>query len=201
MTSKIFLTGIATVLATVMGANATTIRPFAGATMGLQGAYYNSKLDSSNIDSPKDSITFGLEAGARFGEYNKIYNYGFSVNYDNSSREKIKEKFSDVTLAKINTNVFSATFDNYMRLSGDKMKRIDLVLGAGLGMMEYYADSKDGGSDLTRWSSLVELKAGLDFELTHNITLSAQTRLFVPMRDAYGIKASYIAGGAVKYVF
>lgn len=200
MTSKIFLTSIATVLATVMGANATTIRPFAGATMGLQGAYYNSKLDSSNIDSPKDSITFGLEAGARFGEYNEIYNYGFSVNYDNSSREKIKEKWTDVTVAKINTNVFSATFDNYLRLSGDKMKRIDLVLGAGLGMMEYNADWT-AKSDDTRWSSLVELKAGLDFELTHNITLSAQTRLFVPMRDAYGIKASYIAGGAIKYVF
>jgi hypothetical protein len=183
-----------------MGANATTIRSFAGATMGLQGAYYNSKLDSSNIDSPKDSITFGLEAGARFGEYNKIYNYGFSVNYDNSSSEKIKQKFSDATMAKINTNVFSATFDNYMRLSGDKMKRIDLVLGAGLGMMEYNA-GWTARSDDTRWSSLVELKAGLDFELTHNITLSAQTRLFVPMRDAYGIKASYIAGGAVKYVF
>ncbi|MBQ7409263.1 MAG: hypothetical protein IJV03_01725 [Alphaproteobacteria bacterium] len=200
MTSKIFLTGIATVLATAMGANATTIRPFAGATMGLQGVYYNSGLDASELDSPKDFITFGLEAGARFGEYNKIYNYGFSVNYDNSSREKIKDKFSDVTRAKINTNVFSATFDNYMRLSGDKMKRIDLVLGAGLGMIEYNADWT-GASDDTRWSSLVELKAGLDFELTHNITLSAQTRLFVPMRDAYGIKASYIAGGAVKYVF
>ena len=80
------------------------------------------------------------------------------------------------------------------------MKRIDLVLGAGLGMMEYNLDINHA-SDITRWSSLVELKAGLDFELTHNVTLSAQTRLFVPMRDAYGIKASYIAGGAVKYVF
>ena len=80
--------------------------------------------------------------------------------------------------------------------------RIDLVLGAGVGVMNYHLDSQvAAASDETAWSTTIVAKAGLDFELTKNLTLSATMRWLIPTREHYNVAASYIAGGAIKYMF
>ena len=200
MTSKFLLTGLAILSATTFSANATTIKPFIGATMGVQTIAYSDDAKDmehdQHIDLPTGFFAFGLEAGARFGEYNKIYNYGFSLNVDKSTYSKVTHKFTDKKIADLDTFALSSTFDNYIRLKQDK--RIDLVLGAGLGTMAWHADDKH---DTTRYSFAPVVKAGLDFELTSNITLSAMARVFLPTRSDYLMTATGILGGAVKYVF
>ena len=203
MKSNILLMGAAALLVSTAAANAMEYRPFVGLGMGIQGLIYDDAIeDNAPYYLPKDFVAFGIEGGARFGSYDKIYNGGFSVNIDTTDTEKVTAKFTNDTIAKIKTTALTATYDNFIRISGDKMKRIDLVLGAGIGAMNYHWDSAVNGiADETKWSTEFAFKAGLDFELTKNITLSANMRWFIPTREHYDIAASYIAGGAIKYVF
>ena len=204
MKSKILLMGASAIMLSVAGANATEYKPFVGVAMGIQGMIYDDAFEDATADSylPKDFITFGIEGGTRFGSYDKIYNGGFSINVDTSDSEKVSNKFTNETYAKLKTTALTATYDNFIRISGDKAKRIDLVLGAGLGAMNYHLDSQTvAANDETVWSTAFAFKAGLDFELTKNLTLSANMRWLVPAREHYGIAASYIAGGAIKYSF
>ena len=198
MKSNILLTSMAALLVTTT-ANATTIKPFVGATLGIQGAVYSDdakdKSRAEHFDLPEDFIAFGLEGGMRFGEYNKIYNGGVTLAAKISTRGKVEDKFSDATLTRVNYSEIYGTYDNYIRLSGDKMKRIDLVLGIGGGVMSYHAE------DETIWSITPAFKIGVDFEINKHITLSAETLIFTPYRNDYLVEGSYITGGAIKYVF
>lgn len=203
MKTKLLLMGTSALALSVAGANATEYRPFVGVAMGVQGIIYDDAIeDSAPYYLPKDFIAFGIEGGMRFGSYDKIYNGGFSVNINTSDSEKVSNKFTNETYAKVKTTAISATYDNFIRVSGNKAKRIDLVLGAGAGVMNYHIDSETAAAkDETAWSTALAFKAGLDFELTKNLTISANMRWFVPTREHYDIAASYIAGGAIKYVF
>ena len=196
MKTNLFLTSSAAVLLSLTAANAVEFNPFIGANMGIAGTNYSNEAEDlyAVADLPSDFFAFGIEGGVRFGDYNKIYNGGVTLNLDMTDKEKIREKFSDTKLANIKTFAMSATYDNYLRLSGDKTSRIDLVLGAGLGTMNYKIDD-------TVYSPTFAFKAALDFGLTRNIILSAQTRLFVPTRSHYDIDTQYIVGGAIKYQF
>ncbi len=202
MKANILFMGAAALLVSA-AANATEYRPFVGLGMGIQGLIYDDAIeDNAPYYLPKDFVAFGIAGGARFGSYDKIYNGGFSVNIDTTDSEKASYKFTNETYAKIKTTALTATYDNFIRISGDKAKRIDLVLGAGMGAMNYHLDSETAlKDDETRWSTEFAFKAGLDFELTKNLTLSATMRWFVPTREHYNIATSYIAGGAIKYMF
>lgn len=202
MKSNILLMGAAALLVSA-SANATEYRPFVGIEMGIQGLIYDDAIeDNAPYYLPKDFVAFGIAGGARFGSYDKIYNGGFSVNIDTTDTEKVTDKFTNVTYAKIKTAAMTASYDNFVRISGDKTKRIDLVLGAGIGTMNYHWDSEIIGiDDKTAWSTTLAFKAGLDFELTKNLVLSANMRWLVPTREHYDIATSYIAGGAIKYMF
>ena len=198
------LTSVAALLVSVAGANAMEYRPFVGATMGLQGAVYSNDAKdmerAMHIDMPTDFFVFGIESGVRAGGYNQIYNGGLTLSATKSTYSKVQDKYTDDRVASADMFNISASYDNYIRISGDKASRIDLVLGAGLGMMAYHIDPV-GADSSTKWSFAPELKAGMDFELTHNVTLSATARAIIPTRSGYEMDMSYIVGGAVKYIF
>ena len=204
MKSKIMLTSVAALLVSVAGANAMEYRPFVGATMGLQGAVYSNDAKdmerAMHIDMPTDFFVFGIESGVRAGGYNQIYNGGLTLSATKSTYSKVQDNYTDDRVASADMFNISASYDNYIRISGDKASRIDLVLGAGLGMMAYHIDPV-GADSSTKWSFAPELKAGMDFELTHNVTLSATARAIIPTRSGYEMDMSYIVGGAVKYIF
>ena len=204
MKTKILLTSMTALLATFAGANALEYNPFVGATMGIQGALYSDDAKdmerANHIDLPTDFFAFGLEAGVRAGSHDRVYNGGITLGATKSTYSKVEHKYSDKRVASTDLLNISATYDNYIRVSGDKARRIDLVLGAGAGVMAYHTDPIDA-DDETVWSFAPEFKIGMDFELTKHISLSANFRTFVPMRDHYAMEGSYIAGGAFKYIF
>ena len=204
MKSNMFLTSFAAIFASVASASAIEYHPFIGATMGFAGADYSNEAEDfareKSIDLPEDFFSIGIEAGVRFGNHSQIYNGGITLSMDKTDGSKIRDKFTDASYGKLHSLVMSATYDNYIRLSGDKKSRIDMVLGAGLGSMNYVYDFKELPNE-TVYSPLFAFKAGLDFELTNHITLSATGRLFVPTRSHYDMDTHYILGGAIKYLF
>ena len=207
MKTNLFLTSLGAILFSVAGANALEYRPFVGASLGLSGLKYSNAIETAALnntaDLPSDFFAFGLETGVRFGGYSKIYNGGITFNVDMTTASDIDDLFSSVKYGEIRTVGLSATYDNYLRLSGDKTSRIDLVLGAGFGTMNYEIDyeATTGLPDEKVYSPMFAFKAGLDFELTKNVALSAVSRLFVPTRSGYDMHIQYVVGGAVKYLF
>lgn len=204
MKSKIALTSAAALLISVAGANALEYRPFVGATMGLQGTMYSDSAKDferiAQIDFPTDFFVFGIDAGVRAGSYFDIYNGGVSVSATKSTYSSIQQKYVDHRVASGDLFNVAITYDNYIRISGDKQNRIDLVVGAGFGSMAYHID-RVVGDNSTKWSFAPEFKLGLDFELTQHVILSANFRTIIPTRSHYETELSYICGGAVKYLF
>ena len=206
MKSKILLTSIAALSLTAT-ANAAEYQPFVGLSLGMQSAKYSRAAEdyvsSITSDLPSDFFNIGIEGGFRFGEYDEIYNGGMTVALDFTTNSSIENRFTNVKAANINVAHLSALYDNYLRLSGDKEKRIDLVLGVGLGVMNYHINAKDPllFHGETIYSGTVAFKAGLDFELTKSVTLSTNVRVFTPVRSHYAADVTYIAGGAIKYKF
>lgn len=205
MKTKIMLTSAAALLVSVAGANAFEYRPFAGLTMGIQHVVYTDSMQDHEsgtgaIDLPNNFFVFGAEGGVRFGNYNAIYNGGLTISATKTTYSDVETKFSSTRVASTDMFNISATYDNYFRISGDKTSRIDLVLGAGLGAMAVHVDPV-GFDDETKWSFAPEFKVGMDFELTHNVTLSANARMFIPTRAHYTMDTAYVFGGAVKYMF
>ena len=204
MKTKIVLTSITALLVSVAGANALEYRPFVGASMGIQGAIYSSDAKdierAANIDFPKDFFAFGVVTGVRAGEYEDIYNGGITLTATKTTYSKVQQKYVDTRAACADLFDISVSYDNYIRVSGDKANRIDFVLGAGMGAAAYHMDVVGGGSN-TVWSFAPELKIGMDFELTKSVTLSATFRTMFPTNENHELNASYFAGGSVKYLF
>ena len=204
MKSNILLTSMTVLLASVASANALEYRPFVGVNMGLQGAVYSNHAKDferfHHVDLPTDFFAFGIDAGVRAGAYDEIYNGGITLTATKTTYSKVKQKYTEARVADIDSFNIAATYDNFIRISGDKESRIDLVLGIGAGMMAYHVDGIRSTSN-TEWSFAPEFKAGLDFELTKHFTLSANARAIVPLRDSYDTDMSYIVGGGVKYMF
>lgn len=199
------LTGVSALVLSVAGANAETIKPFAGLTLGLQGVGYSDEADGLSKQNayslPNDYINFGIEGGIRFGEYNEIYNGGLTVAVDFSDVAKIGKTFSEAQVGKLYTRALSMTYDNYIRISGDKSSRIDLVLGVGAGETYYKLTFDNGLSGHSMYSPSFVFKAGMDFELSEHFILSGVARLFTPTSSHYYFDTQYIVGGGIKYVF
>ena len=205
MKSNIVLTRAMALLVSA-GANALEYKPFVGATLGMQGTEYSAHAKeferAAQIDFPSDFFVFGLETGIRAGSYFDIYNGGVTLNATKTTYSSAKKKFVDEDVADADMFNVSMTYDNYLRISGDKQNRIDVVLGAGFGSMAYHIDHNPVGNDSkTKWSFDAELKAGLEFELAEHVILSATFRTIIPTRPHYELDITYIVGGGIKYIF
>ena len=204
MKSQIILTSAAAVLLSVTGANAFSYRPFVGLTMGLQNPVYSDSgkdmEHADNINLANDFFAFGAETGVMFCDKNCIYNGGLTVSATKTTYSDVDAKFTEDRVASMDLFNISMTYDNYIRISGDKANRIDLVIGAGAGAMAIHVDPV-GADDDTVWSFAPEAKLGLNFELSKNWTLTTSARVFFPTRSHYMMDASYILGGGIRYLF
>ena len=183
------------------------LRPFVGITAGITDIDYSTEMDvaarDAALDMPTDFFALGIEGGFRFGDYNRIYNGGMSLNFDMTDVKKIQNITTNEKFGELRTFAMSATYDNYIRISGDKISRIDIVFGAGLGTTNYNIQYENALnlSDTTVWSTMLAFKAGMDFSLTKNVILSGTMRVFTPTRSHYAVDTQYVFGGTLRYQF
>ena len=135
---KKFLTSA--IIASLFGitnANATEIKPFIGANLGITSAAWTDVLERMSErlwELPKTFWGFGIDAGVKFAK-DKMYNCGLTLAYDyiNDSKAKINSDVKPlISSVKFGFSVVSATFDNYLRISGTEQNREDIVISLGL---------------------------------------------------------------------
>ncbi|MBQ8686772.1 MAG: hypothetical protein IJ517_03355 [Alphaproteobacteria bacterium] len=146
---KLFLTtGLLSILSVPAMAE---VKWFVGGGLGYETPVFSDLVDDLIDDhfykDNSGALSFNLTGGMRFGEYNKIYNGGFSATFSYmSDLGKLKEDYNnpyymDVTL---DFSTFYFTYDNYIRVSGDSKYRTDFVASIGLGMGWMSEDLQSG---------------------------------------------------------
>ena len=161
------------------------------------------------IKFPKTDTMIGMEAGMRFGGYKSVWNGGFTLAADKTLGKK-----PDIQAApgfdwssipgqmfaglKANTNILSATFDNYIRLNKSMENRVDLVVGVGAASIETNINLMGLGLSMDCHAAV--LKAGLEVQLTDVISMTLGTRMYMPIASQY-FDTSYALKGGFKFSF
>ncbi len=94
-------------------------------------------IDEDFAEDKSGTLSFNITGGMRFGERDKIYNGGVSATYSYmSDLGHLKDGYNNPYYmdATLDFSSFYLTYDNYIRLSGDAERRIDLVASLGFGM-------------------------------------------------------------------
>ena len=171
---------------------------------------------------PKYDTTIGMEGGMRFGKYKSVWNGGFTISADKtlgkkpniiapakfwnpdttgwSAMEITKHKLLTETVSslKANVNILAATFDNYIRLNKSVENRLDFVVGVGVADVE--TDVNLYGLGVSLSSHAAVFKAGLELELTDNISMTMGTRMYTPVAGQY-YDSFYSFKGGLKFLF
>lgn len=119
---------------------ATEIKPFIGANLALSTISWTNeaiKAGADLWDLPISTFGMGVDGGVKFAN-DTIYNCGITLAYDYTFDTKAtihsnaKPYIQSLTFG---LSSFSATFDNYIRISGEEEHRQDIVLGLGIASM------------------------------------------------------------------
>ena len=195
---------------------AVNVKPFIGANLGITGVAYDEDIYDENsdagIDMPEAFLGTGIEAGIIF-QTPRIYNAGITVAYDYAfDTEADLDYYAEdaIDYWKQGFSAVSATFDNYLRVSGDAKHRQDIVLGIGLGRANSrfhmrttpygrtlgLEDIKDNDDDDT----IVVFKIGYNYRVSSHFDWYLNGRWFMPSDDDV-IKALFNASAGVRFVF
>ncbi len=165
--------------------NDTDTHAYIGANLNYNIASYNFEVPYTKF--PESYFGLGLELGARFGEYNNIWNGGVSVSYDYLSESEI-----NVLGYKIGTLGFSSiglNFDNYIKILEQDNKRCDFILGIGISqaIMKTSIDFNDYGYDMQekeqeKGNALV-FKIGTNMQIDKGFDWYITSRWFVPKEE------------------
>ena len=136
---KKFLTGAFILsLVGIGGANATEVKPFVGANLGISGISwtdYAEEVMEPLGSLPTSFLSLGIDAGIRL-KNDKMYNFGvtFAYDYMADSKADLNSDVKDyVSTMKFVFSTFGATLDNYFRISDEGDDRSDIVVGLGFG--------------------------------------------------------------------
>lgn len=99
---------------------------------------------------------------------------------------------------KLHTNIISFTFDNYIRLNNSRDHRFDIVLGVGVADIETNMNLLDVGVSIS--SHAAALKAGMELELTDVVSLTAGSRMYVPVSGQF-YSTQYDLKAGIKFSF
>ena len=110
---------------------------FVGANAGVSGIILSSEVKDDMrgiMDLPTSFFGLGADFGMVFMQRG-MYNYGVTAAFDymfDSSADIKKAARPSISKTKVGFSVFSATFDNYLRIYEKADIRQDVVLGLGL---------------------------------------------------------------------
>lgn len=167
----------------------------------------------SPIELAENNFGIGAEAGVRIGDYDKIYNFGLTLNYDYlfDAGADIPSPYNSV-FSEITTgfSAMSATFDNYIRIDHSNGTRSDLVFGLGYaratervsvettpygqsnGFFNYSGDDTGGA---------FVLKFGINSELTDYIDWNVGLRALVPTDSDSDMDFATILSAGLRFKF
>ncbi len=184
---------------------------------------FGSPDNAIKIENPKNETMVGMEGGVRFGKHSAVWNGGFTIAADKTMGKKpnitAPEKFWNdpaslgggsipgeawVVISalakdfKFHTNIISASFDNYIRLNKSRENRLDLVAGVGIADIE--TNMNLWGVGMSFASHAAMLKAGLELELTENISVTLGSRMYIPVSSQF-YASQYDLKGGFKFLF
>lgn len=201
---------------TVFSAMAVEVKPFIGGNLAINGVVYSDEVeeifDDIGVDLPGGFFGLGIEAGVRFLT-DDIYNASVALAYDYAfdSEADVNSVTKDY-ISSIDTgfSAISATFDNYIRVSGDAKQRQDVVLGIGLGRATerikmkattlgkanglYNINEDDDGS-------VVVLKIGYNNQISERADWYLNGRWFIPTVSDSDVEVMFNLGAGIKFVF
>lgn len=176
----------------------SNIQGFFGITASITNVAWSEEVKDyvSPAELAETNFGLGAEAGFKVVDYNKIYNFGLTFNYDYLFDNTAVIPYPYSSLVSEMSTGFSAaalSFDNYILINSSKGKRKNIVLGLGYAratirssMISTYYGNLNGYntiSDSDNGSAIV-LKFGLNGELTDKMDWNAGIRLFIPKNDS-----------------
>lgn len=186
------------------------LKPFIGLNIAANGVAYSDELndisDDANIDLPSSFFSVGAEAGLKFKTTN-IWNSSITLAYDYAfDSEADTDDNPYVDYMNMGFSAISATFDNYIRVSGDAIHRQDIVIGVGvaraterieMSLMEYtgYAELSEEDKATT-----FVLKVGYNYQMPNNAEWYLNGRWFIPSSDSE-VEALFNANVGLRFVF
>ena len=197
-------------------AMATEIKPFIGANLAINGVVWSHDAERATedmgIDLPEAFLGLGLEMGVKFVNDN-IYNAGliFAYDYAFNSKAKLDSNIKDYYY-KVTTGFSSIaiTFDNYIRVSGEKAHRKDVVVGIGLArgterisMKTTYYGYTSGLEDIDDDDdgTFILLKAGYNHQLSDNVDFYTNGRAFIPTAGDGDVDVIFNLSAGLRFVF
>ena len=212
---KICLIGVVSILA-LNSATAMEIRPFIGGNLSVNGVAWDNdlrkeiKADIGKL--PETFIGFGLEAGARFATAN-IYNAGVTLAYDYifDSETDINDDIKDyISSFDVGFSAISITFDNYIRVSGKKEHRRDIVIGLGGASIKeriHFAPTAQGKNvgleeeNDDDDGTFVVFKVGYNHQIARNADWYVNGRAFIPTSSDGDADAALNLSTGLRFVF
>lgn len=207
---------IGVLLLTCNNAMAFDVKPFIGGNLSINGVVWDQELKDDIKDTigemPEFFLGGGVEAGARFAT-NNIYNAGITLAYDYmlNSEVDLKDEMKEyISSMETGFSAISATFDNYIRVSGKKEHRRDIVLGLGLADVtervsldptlrgkELGIEKDDGKDDGTA----VVFKVGYNHQIAPNADWFVNGRAFVATSSESDFEALFNLSVGLRFVF
>ena len=212
---KIIVIGAVSILA-VNSAMSMEVRPFIGGNLSISGVVWDDTLRSEIKEDigvlPAIFAGAGIEGGVRFATDN-IYNAGITLagDYLFESEVDLNEDMEDY-INSLDTSfaIASATFDNYLRVSGTKEHRRDIVLGFGVANITEWVHldptqyGKNSGLEEERWhdnGTAIVLKIGYNHQIAKKLDWYVNGRAFIAPSKESDFDAMFNASVGLRFVF
>ena len=212
---KSMIIGMVSLLA-INNANALEVRPFIGGNLAINGVVWDDTLRSGLKEDigvlPAIFAGAGIEGGVRFATDN-IYNAGITLagDYLFESEVDLNEDMEDY-ISSIDTSfaIASVTFDNYLRVSGTKEHRRDIVLGFGVANITEWIHldptryGKNSGLEEERGhdnGSAIVLKIGYNHQIAKKLDWYVNGRAFIAPSKESDFDAMFNASVGLRFVF
>ena len=181
------------------------VKPFFGINLAANGVSYSDDLndyaDDLDIELPTGFLGAGAEAGIKFATQN-VWNGGITLAYDYVfDSEADTDDNPYIYSMNIGFSAISATFDNYIRVSGNTLQRQDIVLGLGVARATERVkiialnDVKEEDDATT-----LVLKVGYNHQFSDNVEWYLNGRWFIPSSDSE-VKALFNANIGLRFTF
>lgn len=192
------------------------IKPFVGGNLAVNGVVWaddvKDPMDAAGIDLPTSLFGIGFEAGVKFNREN-MYIPALTVAYDymfNSEADIDAVTKPNISSFDVGFSAISATFDNYLRVSGNSRHRQDIILGIGLGSATERVTMKttslgkaNGYADIDEDENgtIFIFKIGYNYQISNHVDWYLNGRWFFPTESKRDIESLFNMNAGIRFLF